>query len=694
VGRIFKILGIIVGAVVALVVIAAVVVGLLFDPNDYKDQITAAVADATGRTLTLEGDLELGVFPRLRIGMGSAELSNAAGFGPEPFARIESASLQLALLPLLSKRIEVDEANLAGLELNLARNAAGANNWDDLGGEGTATAEAPEETASDGTAIDLAVDSIVVSDAEINWSDAASGGEWTLTGVDIEASDFGLGQRFPLSLDFALQGADVDVAVASTMQATLALADNAYRLDDLDVTIDGRGAGWPGGEGRATVSFDSFAANLAAETLDLQSLRLEILGVVISGTLSGRDLFGNLALAGAIDIAEFNPNDLIEQFDLEIETADPDVFRRASASAELVYDPAQIGMRNMRFVLDDSQLTGSAGMRGDALQFDLDVDSINIDRYLPPATDGDAPAADEGSIDEVDLPLEALRTFKANGTLSLAETKFMNLTFTDAEFGLTAADGRLRLTPKGKLYGGTIDGSIGVDATGDQGRFTLKQDLRNVDLLGLARDFLDTEDLSGTGNVSLDLNAVGSNIGVIKRGLDGTASFALRDGAWEGIDAWYELRRARAVIDRSPVPEREGAARTTFSNVSASGVVEDAVLTTSDFNGTLPFMAVNGTGMVNLLNNEIDFALTASLEDGPVLQSDPAMAKMAGSSLPLSVGGTLDAPSILPDFAAMVSNRVREEVDQAVEEQRGELEEKLDEERDKLRDRLRGILNR
>jgi len=140
---ILKILGFTVGAVVVLLVVAGVAVSLLFDPNDYKDEITAAVQKATGRQLTLDGDLELAVFPTIRIAVGGATLSNAPGFGDQPMARIGSATLSLALLPLLARRIEVSQARLEGLELNLARNRAGANNWQDLGGGDKSQEPAP-----------------------------------------------------------------------------------------------------------------------------------------------------------------------------------------------------------------------------------------------------------------------------------------------------------------------------------------------------------------------------------------------------------------------------------------------------------------------------------------------------------------------------------------------------------------------
>ena len=106
----------------------------------------------------------------------------------------------------------------------------------------------------------------------------------------------------------------------------------------------------------------------------------------------------------------------------------------------------------------------------------------------------------------------------------------------------------------------------------------------------------------------------------------------MTNGSLEGIDLWYELRRARARLDSDPEPAREGAARrTTFSSLSATGVVEDALLTNRDLNGRLDFMTIDGSGTVNLLDDAIDFDLVATMVDGPVLQSDPEMVKYAGN---------------------------------------------------------------
>jgi len=284
--------------------------------------------------------------------------------------------------------------------------------------------------------------------------------------------------------------------------------------------------------------------------------------------------------------------------------------------------------------------------------------------------------------------LEVLRTLDARGELKFGQAKFSGLTLTNAAFALNAANGAVRLTPSAQLYGGSLAGQIDMVVEGDAARMTVDQRLADVNIAALGQDLLGSEDITGTGDVRLNLVTQGRNVGDMRRDLDGDVSFTVTNGSLEGLDFWYELRRARARLDSTPLPERGDAPRrTTFSSLSATGVVQDALLTNRDLNGTLDFMSIDGSGTVNLLDDAIDFDLTAKLIDGPVLQSDPGMAKMAGDTLPLSVTGTIDAPSVLPDFNAIVRQQVEQEVDEAVEEKREEV-------REELRDRLRGIFNR
>ena len=690
--RVLKLLGIVVGAVVVLFVVVGIVVSLVFDPNDYKDEITAAVQQATGRELTLDGDLELELFPTIRIAVGSAALSNAPGFGGEPMARIGNAELRVALLPLLSQNIRIRQARLSRLELNLARDRRGANNWQDLGGGGEPAAPADGAGDSAPAGLDLGVDAIAVEDARVVFNDAATDARWELTDFGLTAEGFGVGERFPLHMEFNLAGADVAVEVQADMQATLALADNAYRLDELAVTIDGSGAGWPGGPSEARLNFESLAANLADETLELNGLTLDFLGITMAGSLSGQRLLSDLALTGAVDIREFVPREVLERFDVDVQTADPSVLTRASAKANLLYNLSQLGLRDMQLVLDDSTLTGRVALEGERLTYDLTVDDINVDRYLPPSEEPSDGPAEEGSLDEIDLPIEVMRTVQARGELKFGQAKFSGLTLTNAAFALNAANGAAQLTPRAQLYGGRFNGDIRLQVDGDAARMNVVQNLDDVDLAALGRDLLGSQDITGTGDVRLNLVTQGRNLGEMRRDLDGDVSFNVSNGSIEGIDLWFELRRARARLSGDALPERGDAPRrTAFSSLSASGVVENALLTNRDLNGRLDFMTIDGTGSVNLLDDTIDFDLVATMIDGPVLQSDPEMVRYAGSRLPLRVTGTIAEPSVLPDFGAIVRQQLSQEVEEEVEERREEVREEV---RDRLRDRLRGVLER
>jgi len=677
--RILKILGIVVGVVVLLFAALLVAVAVLVDPNDYKDDITAAVQKATGRQLTLDGKLQLAVFPTIRIAVGSATLSNAPGFGNEPMAKIGGAELQLALLPLLSRRIEISDARLKDLELNLARDARGRNNWQDMSGGGNAAA--PAGQGGGGSAgLELAVGAVEVSNARIEWNDAATGSRWTLTDFGLDAQGFGPGKKFPLNLKFGLNGKDVAVKVAAKAQATLTIASDTYRLDGLDVTVDGSGAAWPGGPGQAHLKFESLTANLGDESLDLSGLTLDFLGVTAAGSLKGEKLMSNLALTGAVDIREFAPRGLLERLGVKLETADSGVMKRASAKANFSYNSREIAMRDMQLALDDSKLTGHVGLEGERVTYDFAVDDINVDRYLPPSDK--SKKADEGSLDEVDLPLDALRKLDARGELKFGKAKFSGMTLTNAAFALTADNGALRLTPSAQLYGGKTAGDIKLQVEGNAARVTLEQSLEGVDIAKLGQDLLGSADITGTGKVKLNLVASGSNLGAMRKGLDGDVAFTITEGSIEGLDLWYELRRARARLDKAAVPDRPaGTPRTKFSSLSATGMVENALLTNRDLNGKLDFMALTGAGTVNLLNDAVDFDLKAAFVDGPALQADPDMVKYAGTTVPLRVTGTVSAPTVLPDFGALVKARVQQEVSK-------KLGEKTDSLRDKLRERL------
>ena len=130
--KVLKAVSILFGLIVAAVVAAVIIVPMVFDPNDYKDEIKSLVERETGRSWDLSGDIGLSIFPWLGFDLGPLTLGNAPGFPPDPFLKAERTRVHVALLPLLRKEVQMDTVTMTGLVVNLARDPAGKTNWDDL----------------------------------------------------------------------------------------------------------------------------------------------------------------------------------------------------------------------------------------------------------------------------------------------------------------------------------------------------------------------------------------------------------------------------------------------------------------------------------------------------------------------------------------------------------------------------------
>jgi AsmA protein len=128
--KLLKLIVGLIGLLIVLVAVGALLVPRVLSPNDFKDEITARVEAATGRQLTIAGDIGLSVFPWLGLELNQASLANPPGFGGEPFARVDRMKIRARLLPLLERRLEVDRVELDGLRLHLVRDAEGRANWE------------------------------------------------------------------------------------------------------------------------------------------------------------------------------------------------------------------------------------------------------------------------------------------------------------------------------------------------------------------------------------------------------------------------------------------------------------------------------------------------------------------------------------------------------------------------------------
>jgi AsmA protein len=236
-----KILGLTLAALFGLVIAAAIILPFVFDPNQYKDEVIRLVKDKTGRDLKIEKKIGWSFFPRLGVEAGGLELANAAGFGKEPFAKIDAAGVHVEFLPLFSGRIAVDTVFLHGLTLNLAKNAAGKNNWEDLAAKETASAKTvPEKEKKEPgkpSLEGLSVGRLDIRRANINWQDASAGSTLAVRNLELSTGRFVSGEPFDLRLGFEL-ARDKAAPIKAALQSRLTASPDTLKLAKLDLKVD------------------------------------------------------------------------------------------------------------------------------------------------------------------------------------------------------------------------------------------------------------------------------------------------------------------------------------------------------------------------------------------------------------------------------------------------------------------------
>src|SRR5450432_2042413 len=167
--RNFKIIGLVLGGLVALIALLLIAVTIFVNPNDYKGRIEQAVKASTGRDLNLQGDIKLSVFPWIALEIGPVSLGNPEGFGTDPFLSVKHATVRVRLLPLLRKELQVGKIEIDGLDLRLKKNAAGKGNWEDFGQKSAAPAHTDAGTSAAPPASLQDLGGVLVKDSRISY---------------------------------------------------------------------------------------------------------------------------------------------------------------------------------------------------------------------------------------------------------------------------------------------------------------------------------------------------------------------------------------------------------------------------------------------------------------------------------------------------------------------------------------------
>lgn len=683
-GKLAKIISGLVVAIVGLFIIAVVAFYLLFDANDFRDEITKRAKEQTGRELVLEGDLSIHLFPWLAVEIGKTTFSNAPGFGKEPMASFDSARLSVMLWPLLRREIQVGDASIDGLVLNLAVARDGSTNWDDLASD---AAEAEPAAAADeaGTNIPkLEIAGIRLNNATIHYIDKEERAEYHLTNVNLGSGP--VADRKPFALEaefeFSVQPDDYTGWGRFASNATLDSRANTLALDGLRMA--GEVKGIVAEPAAFEAEADDLVMNLEKETVAASPVAAHILGLTFRASPEPFSYADDIVIKAPVEVEPFSLKQLMRSFGVEPpETADPAALEKVELSGNATYTDTALAFDGMQLQIDDTNFTGKVTIPTEdgPYRFELAGDSIILDRYMAPASQGSGSAAAAAATDDIEIPVDIVRTLEAKGSFKLGRAELAGLAFDNIAVGLVSANDKLRLHPiSADLFGGNYQGDVQVDASGKLPVLSVNERVEGVQLKALAQSVFERDDITGSIRGNFTLQGAGKNFAEIRKDLDGNMGFELLDGTWEGTDIWHQLRTARALLKKQPPPEPRQPPRTEFSSVRATGSVTDGIFTNQDLLAELPFLQVTGRGKVDLVTATVDYAMQARVMERPEFvrgASEEELNDFTQAVIPLRITGSLASPSVRPDLEAMFEARAKEVVKKKTDELKGKLLDKL-----------------
>jgi AsmA protein len=706
--KFIKILLIILATVLSLVVITAIVLPLVFDPNDYKPQITQLVKEQTGRDLQIPGEIELSVFPWLGVKLGKVELSNARGFGKQAFAKIDAVDVRVELLPLLKKQIRVGRVEINGLKLDLQRNAQGQTNWDDLVKKDTTTQpqqKKPAKTSEQPLAIaSLAVGGISIHNASASWNDQQNNQHVQIQRLDLESSAIQADEQIKLNLttEFKSSAPDIKGTLELKTRAMFTQNNNSLSLDDTAIVAHLAGSALPANRLDAELASNKTLFNQNKQSLTVQGLKLAALGAKLHADVeaSGLDKEPRYQISLASD--PFSGREVARQLGITLpETADPNALSNIQLSSKLVGDLNNVTIKPLTLQLDNSNVDGYLQVKNfskPAIRYQFTLDAINADRYMAPvktAPGGKAVApATAVSSQALQLPTELLRSLDIKGDIKVGELQISNMHSKQLLLNTNAKDGVIRLYPiKASMYKGAYNGDIKLDVRGTTPSLSMNERLSNINIGPMLKDLLGDDKVQGVANLNAKLTARGTTPESIRKTLTGSAGFQFKDGLVKGFNIAAYERALKAKLKGQPEPKETDPAQTDFAEIKGTIKVTNGLASNKDLSAALPHARIIGKGSANLVKETVDYTIYTKFTSKAEGQSGKTYAQMNKTPLPVHFKGKLTQPDISVDYQSVLKAEAKKKVDEKKAEAKSKLEAKRKEKEEAAKKKLEQKIN-
>ncbi len=640
---------------VMLAVLGVTALAFLVPEDTVREQLTSIVKQQTGRDLTIGGDISLAWFPSIGVKLGDVRVSNPPGMKAGDTLQVGTLTVDLKLLPLISRRVEVDRFVLTKPVFNLLSDASGRKNWElekksarrierqDPRGSAPSFVHAQAGGIGGGVVEDIRLGKVEIVDGAVNFTDERTGTRQNVSALNVSLVQPQLAD--PLDAKGNLVWRNKKVIFDGRVDSLPALIRNEASKLRLGLSAPDAKADFDG-----TVRLGTGLALNGQMTASTQSVRQ--LMQWVSDPLPPGGGLGPGSFAGRMNLKD-------------------DVLK---------FQNAALGIDGMKGKGEGSVRLGGAKP---LIVASLSLDKLDLNPYLQdgaaapqrsapsPSAAAPAPSPQSGQsltdfIKKLDKADEAPGSPQVRGW-SRRAFDFSGLRAVDANIKLTAGailyqqiqTGQSALTASLKngvltadltrlaLYSGTGTGRVTINGARRTPTMAAVLNLSGVSALPLLRNAADFDWISGRANIELKVSGAGQSQVAMMQDLQGSGRFTFADGAIEGINIPAMVRGLKqGKIDGWKRTDRE---KTDFSQLSASFVIQKGVAYNKDLQLIGPLVRMTGEGNVDLGRERIDYAalprLVANLQ-GQGAQDDPTR----GLAIPVRITGPWADPKIVPDL--------------------------------------------
>lgn len=651
----------------------ALVIFLFFwiDPNDYRDDISKLAKDKAGLILEIKGQISWNFYPA--IGFAVADVSLATAEGEAPLASINKAAISVELMPLFSKQVHVRTLFVDGMIANLVVDENGVGNWAAL--TAASTEPSAPESATD-TPIQISVPKLVITNTIIDYDDRQAKSRYKASIAELVIEDISLDKEFPLHLvatvedntglkahinsrafvradltaeRYTLRAMELKGEVAGILEQPFNLLLNTDLVADLQtgqmtfsaLTLTANNLAIAARPMQATVQGE-MTVDINADTAHLGPLQFTLGQLSGALTLDAAAISGETSYTGTLDLASFNAKQVMRDFAIEPPiTADPLAMTKVTVKGNIDGTLTRATLSHLDIKLDDTRIQGSAGITdldSSALAFDLVLDNIKADRYLPPAAapaeqavatatqtttaaqtaPATTPTAAAKKVEPL-LPMETLRTLNLDGKIAIKKMALMGWEMSQLAATVHAKDGVVKIDPfSAAVLEGTMNGSVHIDARGKEPRIVTLLKLNRVEVGGLIKHFTGRDLLVGKTSLNLNMDSTGNDIDTLLQKAIGGVDLTFSEAVLKGMSLNNMLSEtltkqlgafSMLVPDYQQKLPQSLSQDTTFTTLATQATLKDGIAKVPAFNAGIKEGSVKGGGQFNLVTQDFDYVV-------------------------------------------------------------------------------------